>query len=111
MKNYVQAGNSVTITAPTGGVISGSGVLVGHLFGVAAITAAEGEEAEISTNGVFDLAKEAAASMDAGAPAYWDDTNKVVTPTATDNLRVGTAIIHAAGVSATARIMITGHAS
>ena len=34
MKNYIQPGNIITVTAPTGGVTSGTGLLVGNLFGI-----------------------------------------------------------------------------
>jgi predicted RecA/RadA family phage recombinase len=44
MKNSIQRGDMITITAPTGGVTSGQGVLVGNLFGVAATTTAEEEK-------------------------------------------------------------------
>ena len=111
MKNFVQPGNYVTVTAPAGGLSSGEGVLVGHLFGVAATTAAEGAEVEIATNGVYDLAKDDTAAFTAGAPAYWDDANKVVTATATDNLRIGTALVAAATAATVGRILITGHAN
>ena len=35
MKNYVQPGNTITLTAPYA-VVSGDGLLVGSIFGVAA---------------------------------------------------------------------------
>ena len=38
MRNYVQPGNTVTVTAPYS-VLSGAGVLVGSLFGVASTSA------------------------------------------------------------------------
>jgi len=34
-KNYIQPGQTITIAAPTGGVLSGDGVLIGTLFGIA----------------------------------------------------------------------------
>lgn len=43
MKTFIQNGDVITVTAPTGGVASGDGVIVGSLFGIAAFTAAEGE--------------------------------------------------------------------
>eukprot|EP00873_Tetraselmis_striata_P040202 jgi/Tetstr1/460466/TSEL_005725.t1 len=110
MKNFVQPGNYVTVIAPAGGLASGNGVLVDHLFGVATTTAAEGAEVEIATNGVYDLAKDATAALTAGAPAYWDETSKVVTATATGNLRIGTALVAAATAATVGRILITGHA-
>ena len=42
MKNFVQPGNTITLTAPYA-VTSGDGLLVGAIFGVAAGTAAIGE--------------------------------------------------------------------
>ena len=39
MKNYVQPGNTITLTAPYA-VVSGEGLLVGSIFGVASGTAA-----------------------------------------------------------------------
>ena len=41
MKNYVQPGNTITLTAPYA-VASGDGLLVGSIFGVASGTAALG---------------------------------------------------------------------
>jgi predicted RecA/RadA family phage recombinase len=38
MKNFVQPGNTITLTAPYA-VASGDGLLVGYIFGVAAGTA------------------------------------------------------------------------
>lgn len=77
MQNFVQAGGTITATAPSGGATSGDGVLIDHLFGVAAITAAEGADVELVTEGVFDIAKEAGAGIAAGAPAYWDGKSVV----------------------------------
>ncbi|MBO9422326.1 DUF2190 family protein [Labrenzia sp. R4_2] len=110
MRNYVQAGNAVTVPAPAGGVISGAGVLVDHLFGVAATTAAEADEFELVTVGVFDLTKSGGEVFTLGAPAYWDVATDTVTPVATDNLRIGTAIQDAGGSAATVRVKIDGHA-
>jgi predicted RecA/RadA family phage recombinase len=66
MKNFIQRGDMITVTAPTGGVTSGQGVLVGSLFGVAATTAAEGESVEIDTVGVYELPKLVSAVIAAG---------------------------------------------
>ena len=42
MRNFVQPGNTITLTAPYA-VASGDGLLVGSIFGIAAGTAALGE--------------------------------------------------------------------
>src|SRR3954471_23683066 len=71
MRNFVQPGNVLTAIAPTGGVVSGQGVLVEKLFGVAAYTAEAGAEVELSIEGVYRLPK-AASAMAQGRAAYWD---------------------------------------
>lgn len=66
----------ITVTAPTGGVTSGQGVLVGNLFGVAATTAAEGDSVEMATVGVYELPKLASAVIAAGARIAWECASK-----------------------------------
>ena len=56
MKNYVQPGNTITLTAPYA-VASGDGLLVGSIFGIAAGAAALGEPVESALVGVFDITK------------------------------------------------------
>ena len=42
MRNYVQPGDSLALAVPyAGGILSGQGVLVGALFGVAAVDGAQ----------------------------------------------------------------------
>ncbi len=91
MKNYVQPGNTITLTAPYA-VVSGEGLLVGSIFGVAAGTAASGEPVETALVGVFDLTKVGSQAWTVGAKVYWDDTNKRTTTVSTDNTAIGVAI-------------------
>jgi predicted RecA/RadA family phage recombinase len=90
MKNFIQQGRSIEITAPYAAT-TGGGMLLGTLFGVVADTVGSGATAEIVIEGVFDIAKDASV-FSAGDLVYWDDTNKVVTSTATGNRTVGRAI-------------------
>ncbi|QYU68028.1 DUF2190 family protein [Leptolyngbya sp. 15MV] len=56
MRNFIQPGDSLAVAVPyAGGVTSGQGVLVGALFGVAAVDAAQNAVIEAATAGVFDL--------------------------------------------------------
>jgi len=108
MKNYIQRGDDLTLAAPYD-VDSGDGVLIGSIFGVAAIDAASGDDVDISTRGVFSLAK-AGVAVTLGAPIYWDDTAKVVT---TDddsggNPKIGAAVAAAADVAATVAVRLNG---
>lgn len=107
MKNYIQPGNVIAVTAPTGGVASGDGVLVGSLFGIAAGDAAENDNVEVQTTGVFELSKVTGA-ISQGAKVYWDDTNKNVTTTATGNTLIGAAVVAAVSGDATARVKLNG---
>jgi len=91
MRNYVQPGNTITLTAPYD-VMSGDGLLVGSIFGIAAGNAANGESVEASLVGIFDLAKTASQAWSTGDKVYWDNTTKVVTKTATSNTLIGAAV-------------------
>ena len=93
MKNYVQEGKTITLTAPYA-VSSGGGALVGSIFGVAAGDVANGAQGEFQTGGVFDLTRETGAGTgwSPGTLIYWDNTNKRVTKTATSNKLIGVGI-------------------
>lgn len=56
MKNYVQPGSTISLTAPYA-VTSGDGLLVGSIFGIAAGDAALNDPVEAALTGVFDLTK------------------------------------------------------
>ena len=96
MKNYVQPGATLTLTAPCA-VTSGDGLLVGSIFGVAAGDAASGATVETALTGVFDLTKIGSQAWTVGAKVYWDDTNKRCTTVATDNTLIGVAVEAVAG--------------
>jgi len=105
-KNYIQPGKIITVTAPTGGVTSGAGVLIGTLFGIAQHDADEGAELEILTEGVIEIGKTSALQIDVGDRLFWDATNKVVNKTATAQVCVGIAVSAAANPSATVKMKI-----
>ena len=96
MKNYVQPGNTITLTAPYA-VVSGDGLLVGSIFGIASRTAALGESVETALTGVFDITKIGSQGWTAGARIYWDDTNTRATNVATSNTLIGVATEAVAG--------------
>jgi predicted RecA/RadA family phage recombinase len=96
MKNYVQPGNTITLTAPYA-VSSGDGLLVGSIFGVAAGTAALGEAVEAALTGVYDLKKVASQAWAAGDKVYWDNTAKEATKSTTSNTLIGVAVVAVAG--------------
>jgi predicted RecA/RadA family phage recombinase len=96
MKNYVQPGNIIDLTAPAGGIASGQAALFGALFGVATTAAEAGARVAVSVEGVFNLPKATGVSFTEGQKAYWNDTDKNVTPTASGNTLIGHAVASAA---------------
>ena len=107
MKNYIQTGGVVTVTAAAD-VVSGAGVLVGAIFGVAQADAKSGTEVSLVRGGAFELPKTSAQAWTVGAKVYWDDTAKVVTTTATANTLIGAALVAAANPSATGIVLLDG---
>ena len=106
MKTYVAPGHSITVTAPSGGVTSGQGLLIGTLFGIVQADALEGADAELLTEGVVEVAKTSALQIDVGDRLFWDATNKVVNKTATAQVCVGIAVSAAANPSATVKMKL-----
>ena len=86
--NFVQNGNVLTVTAPAD-VISGQVIKVNGLVGVVLVDALSGEETEASVSGVFNVPKKSAYAPSQFQKAYWDDTLKEFTATATANTLVG----------------------
>lgn len=107
MKNYVQPGRTVTVAAPYDR-LSGQGLLVGALFGVATFDALSGANVEAELEGVFDLAKVSAQAWTVGAIIYWDDTAKNCTTVSTSNKLIGVAAAAAANPSAIGRVRLNG---
>jgi predicted RecA/RadA family phage recombinase len=109
MKNYVQTGDVLTLTAPYLRT-PGQGALVGSIFGVATNDVASGAAGEFKLGGVHDLDKVSAQAWTAGALIYWDDATKLATTAAAAgaNTLIGTAILAAANPSATGRVRLNG---
>lgn len=111
MKNYIQPGDTLELTAPSGGVVSGTGYLIGALFVVAAVTAAEGATFAAKVTGVISLAKVSAQAWTEGAKVYWDNTAKNVTTTASGNTLIGVAAAVANNPSSTGLVRLNGAAA
>lgn len=109
MKNYIQDGNVVTVTAAAD-VLSGGGHLVGSIFGMAQASAVSGDNVALVRTGVFEHAKTSAQAWTQGAKIYWDNSNKVFTTTASGNTLVGMAAEAAANPSATGLVLLDGAA-
>lgn len=99
MKNFIQPGHTLDLTAPAGGVSSGQAVKIGDLFGVATMAADEGAKVAVSVEGVFELPKATGAGFAEGAKAYWTGTE--ISGTASGNTLAG-HVVEAAAADATA---------
>jgi predicted RecA/RadA family phage recombinase len=94
MQNYVQPGNTISLTAPYNR-LSGEGAKVGSIFGVACGDVLSTIVGEFAVVGVFDLARAtgAGSAWTEGALIYWDDSAKVVTEHSTGNTLIGVGIL------------------
>lgn len=107
MKNYVNAGANLTV-ALAAAAVSGDGVLIGTIFGVAQGDGAIGDDIVIVRAGVFDLPKLEAQAWTAGAKVYWDNGNSQCTTVASGNTLIGAAVIAAANPSTEGRVLLDG---
>lgn len=108
MRNYIQMGDLILVTAPRA-LTSGAGCLVGTLFGVATKAVDSGAQVTIQCYGVVDLPKAATITPAEGTALYWDNTNFVVTATASGNTLIGKAVLPvAAAGDATIRVRLNG---
>lgn len=113
MKNFVQPGATLTVTAPYD-LTPGAGCLVGILFGISCGTYLSGAtDAEIQVEaGVYDIN---ALSTDTASgttlvAAYWDNTNKRITTTVGSNTKVGVIVAAKLNGETTARVRLNGTA-
>ncbi len=105
MKNYVQEGDTLTLTAPYARN-SGEGALVGAIFGVACNDVANGASGEFLRDGVFDLTATTTATGSMGAKAYWDDGNKRVDTDSTVGMLIGALVVAKINGQTTARVVL-----
>lgn len=78
MKNRNQEGRTVTMVAPSGGVVAGVGYVIGAIFVVATETKAQGLEFEGARMGAIELKKLSTDNITQGARLAWNNTNKEV---------------------------------
>lgn len=106
--NFVYEGERLELTAPTGGVTTGVGVLIGTRFVVALVTAVAGAKFNGAAEGVWDLAKVSAQAWGEGDKIYWDQANGRCTNVPTAGLRlIGVCVLAAANPSSTGRLDIS----
>lgn len=107
MRNYVQPGDTVTLTAPAN-LASGEGFAVGAIFGVAAYAAASGAPVEAKRSGVYDLEKKSGEAWTVGVRLYFDAAAKALTTDHEENIFVGAALADAGESATSGRVLLAG---
>jgi predicted RecA/RadA family phage recombinase len=115
MKNYIQEGDTITVTAPAV-VKSGEFVQVGRIRGVAVTDAASGAKVELRTTGVYDIEKVGTEEFaTVGLPVYvvlsGDGVKKVTTASTTANVLVGINLETSGAVAGKLRVKLMPSAS
>jgi len=105
--NYVQEGETLTLTAPYT-VTSGSGALVGSIFGVALTDITSGADGEFATKGVFDLLCVTGDAFALGAKVYWDDGAKKCDSSSSTTSLIGVAVQAKSAGTTTVRVRLDG---
>ena len=104
---FVQTGDNIDYTAASD-IEYMDVVKLTDRIGVALEAIPNGETGTVTLTGVFDIpaATGNGTALTVGQKAYWDATNSVITPTATDNTFAGYAVAAKATAGAVARVRI-----
>lgn len=105
LAKYVQPGRVVTAIAPVGGVVVGTPLLIGSIFGVARDTKNAGDAFPFYICEVWDIPKATGYTLTAMVtPVYWDETDKEANSD-TGNPVVGIALEDAASGDTSVRVL------
>lgn len=108
MKTYVQPGDIMTFTAPSGGVVSGTAYLIGSLLVIATATVAETLPFEGLVKGVVSHAKTSAQAWTEGQKIYFNGSTSKFDSDSTTGPLVGVAAVAAANPSSTGYVRLNG---
>lgn len=89
--SFIQPGEVMEFTAPTGGVVKGTGYLIGNAIVIALDTVAQTLPFRGALTGVHASPKTDSQAWTVGQILYYDSTNKVFTTVSTSNFRAGFA--------------------
>ena len=110
-KNYRKTGVVVTLTAPSGGVVSGMLYVIGGLPVVALNSAAQGAQFEGKTTGEFDLPKVGSQGWQEGQRVNWNPSPGVCSTAATAGffpIGVATQVVGSGAGETTGRVRLNG---
>lgn len=93
MNNFVQPGDVVEFTAPSGGVVVGVPKQIGQIVVVPTVTAAQTVRFNGYVTGVFSLPKIGSQAWAEGAVVFWDEANDRCTTAGAGNIQIGVATV------------------
>jgi predicted RecA/RadA family phage recombinase len=103
---FVQQGDVLTLTAPTGGVVAGKIYAVNGLVVVAQTTADAGADFDGYLTGVVNAAKTSAQAWVPGQDVFLDTTNHVADSDPAKGPRIGRVLATAANPSSTGLLIL-----
>ena len=109
--NYASAGEVLELTAPSGGVVSGVGYLVGSAFVIALGSAEETEKFRGQRVGKFTLPKATHAedkAFDEGEQVFWDPAENRVDKTGQTHIPIGFVESAADSTAETCEVVLAG---
>lgn len=108
MKGFVSEGKVLEFTAPAGGVTAGTGVKIGDILVIAAVSAAAGARFNGVRAGVFHHDKNDAEAWTEGQQVNWDAGNNRFTTATTGNYKAGVAAAAAANPTDKGYVLLHG---
>lgn len=103
---HTHAGRLIDYTPGTA-VLVGDVVVQGDLVGIVQRSLAANEPGTLAVEGAFDFLKATNVAYTVGTILYWDDTNNLVTTTATGNKAIGKVVRAAATTDPTVRVRMS----
>lgn len=111
MSQVFQApGDTLELTAPSGGVLAGTAYKIGQLLVVAKVSVAQTLPFSADVKGVFYLPKTTGAAWTEGELLYWNNSTHKLITTGSGNLLVGVASAAAASGDAFGYCRLNGAA-
>lgn len=107
-RTFVQPGDVMEFTAPTGGVVAGTPVLIGALLVIPQNTAAQTLPFRGMPGGVHTLSKTSAQAWTEGQKIYWNTSTSLLDSVATTGPLVGVAAVAADNPSTTGVVRLNG---
>lgn len=104
--NRFSDGSPVEITVPSGGCVSGKGVLINGVFCIPETTGNVGDTVAAHLVGIWDITSDTGTAWAFGDVIYWDNTAKVATKTTTSNTKIGQCMAAKTSAAVTGRVRI-----